>query len=219
MPDHTPVHQSSTRFHALDALRAWAMSLGIVLHAAWIMMPEAVGAPRVDASAHWTLAYLCLAIHTFRMQLFFLLAGFFALLLLRKRGMKRFLNNRVMRILLPLTVFWLLFCPLIVYQFNLAGIQSGKLLGDASAADLTRQFLEHMGPRQTVLLHLWFLNYLAWIYVIVLAGRSLLMKLDRDERIRRGFTDAFIRLASSRAAPFWLAIPFAIPLFFQRGAW
>ncbi len=27
------------RYHGLDALRDWAMSLGLVLHAAWIMVP------------------------------------------------------------------------------------------------------------------------------------------------------------------------------------
>ena len=37
-------------------------------------------------------------IHMFRMQLFFLLAGFFACLLVRKRGVGSFLRNRFFRI-------------------------------------------------------------------------------------------------------------------------
>ena len=78
------------------------MSMGIVLHAAWIMIPGEAGAPKTDASAsNWT-DYLCLSIHTFRMQLFFVLAGLFACLLVRKRGVWKFTWNRCLRIGVPL---------------------------------------------------------------------------------------------------------------------
>ncbi|MCR9293714.1 MAG: acyltransferase family protein [bacterium] len=66
----------AVRYHSLDALRAWAMSMGIVLHAAWIMTPGESGAPMTDASASEFTGYIDAAIHMFRMQLFFVLAGF-----------------------------------------------------------------------------------------------------------------------------------------------
>ena len=51
---------SNVRYHGLDALRAWAMSMGIVLHAAWIMIPGDAGAPRIDVSASGFTNYICL---------------------------------------------------------------------------------------------------------------------------------------------------------------
>src|SRR6056297_542430 len=102
----TPKKSANVRYHGLDAIRAWAMSLGIVLHAAWIMYPGDAGAPRTDASATVVMQYVCLAIHTFRMQLFFVLAGLFACLLLQKRGAAKFLKNRSQRIVIPLIAFW-----------------------------------------------------------------------------------------------------------------
>ncbi len=59
---------SPRRHHDLDALRAWAMSMGIVLHAAWIMIPGEIGAPKTYASASQLTHYLCFVIHTFRMM-------------------------------------------------------------------------------------------------------------------------------------------------------
>ena len=74
------------------------MSMGIVLHAAWIMTPGESGAPMTDVSASTVTSYIDAGIHMFRMQLFFLLAGFFACLLVRKRGVGSFLRNRFFRI-------------------------------------------------------------------------------------------------------------------------
>ena len=123
------VGASSRRYHALDALRAWAMSMGLVLHAAWLMVPEDAGAPRIDASANRVTEYVCLVIHTFRMQLFFVLAGLFACLLVRKRGASRFIVNRLHRIALPLVLFWMILCPIMMYQLFTAGIGAGCDLG------------------------------------------------------------------------------------------
>ena len=74
--------KSIPRFHGLDALRACAMMLGLVLHAAWLMNPAALNIPTIDASAVRGMGFVWYAIHTFRMQTFFVLAGFFACLLI-----------------------------------------------------------------------------------------------------------------------------------------
>ncbi len=39
---------TTPRFHSQDALRAWAMLLGIVLHAAWVRFRVSVLAPMND---------------------------------------------------------------------------------------------------------------------------------------------------------------------------
>ena len=46
-------------------------------------------------------------LHTFRMPAFFVIAGFFAAYLWQSRGVKKFLQNRLARIFLPLVVFWI----------------------------------------------------------------------------------------------------------------
>jgi len=90
-----------TRLHHLDALRATAMLLGIVLHASlaytggpWIVRDE----------GHGAFGGVFLAIHGFRMQLFFLLSGFFTALLWRRLGLAGLLRQRAARIALPLLI-------------------------------------------------------------------------------------------------------------------
>ena len=93
-------HSHSTpRRHDLDALRALAMLLGIVLHAMMSFLP---GLWLVqDASASPSLGILLILIHGFRMPLFFLVSGFFTAMLWRRRGLKALIQQRLLRILVP----------------------------------------------------------------------------------------------------------------------
>lgn len=93
------------RRHDLDALRAVAMLLGIVLHAVLSFAPRTAAAWPVSDVAQ-TPAYdlLMSAIHGFRMPLFFLLSGFFTAMLWRTRGLRALLKHRAKRIGLPLLV-------------------------------------------------------------------------------------------------------------------
>lgn len=95
----------SPRFACLDALRSWMMLLGIVLHTA---NAHAVGCPHwwpvADRSRHGVFDLLSFATHSFRMEVFFLLSGFFGRLLLRRYGLTGFIGNRGRRILLPLAI-------------------------------------------------------------------------------------------------------------------
>ena len=210
---------SDVRFHGLDALRAWAMSMGLVLHAAWIMMPWDAGAPRIDASASWATDFICLSIHTFRMQLFFVLAGLFACLLLSRRGMGRFIKNRLVRIAVPMVVFWLILCPIQIHQGSLAQIQSGAVQGDVQAWELTKGFFENLSLRSTMLLHLWFLYYLFWIYVVAILLRAVAIRIDRNGNVFEAVVKGFEKLVRSPAAVFVLAIPVAVPMLWMKGPW
>ena len=102
------------RFHDLDALRAFAMMLGVLLHAALFLLPD----PKPDNDvpawpvfhpyAHDTppvanpYSYLLLLIHGFRMPLFFMLSGFFTAMLWRRRGSRALAVHRLNRIVVPL---------------------------------------------------------------------------------------------------------------------
>lgn len=99
----------TVRSHDLDALRGFAMLLGIALHAAlsffpgfWIVVDStADGDGWFDEFFH--------AVHGFRMPLFFLLSGFFTMMLWRRRGAQRLVRHRLKRIALP---FFILVLPM-----------------------------------------------------------------------------------------------------------
>lgn len=213
------IEPASVRYHGMDALRAWAMSMGIVLHAAWIMIPAEAGAPMTDASASGFAEYICLAIHTFRMQLFFVLAGLFACLLLRKRGLGNFAKNRMMRIVLPLVVFWLILCPIMMWQYNAAGIASGAIQGGESAWDLTKTYFASVGAGSAMLIHLWFLYYLCWAYVVVLAVRGLASIFDPNRKVRDSISAIFGSMITKQWSLLILAGIFGAMMMPMKGSW
>ena len=86
----------------LDALRGFAMALGIVAHAS-LAFHQAPW-PVHDTRPTSLLAVLFLAIHGFRMPLFFLLSGYFTMLVYDRRGLGSLLRQRFARILVPLVL-------------------------------------------------------------------------------------------------------------------
>ena len=103
-----PIHKQnqaifmSERRHDLDALRSFAMLLGLGLHASFSFFSAPW--PVHDSRQNILLGLVYVAIHGFRMQLFFLLSGFFTMLLFRRRGIKSLLKQRLARIVVPLVV-------------------------------------------------------------------------------------------------------------------
>ncbi len=157
-----------TRLHHLDALRATAMLLGIVLHASlaytggpWIVRDE----------GHGAFGGVFLAIHGFRMQLFFLLSGFFTALLWRRLGLAGVLRQRAARIALPLLIGMFTIVP--------AGWAVMIWAGAAQAADATASAAAAVPDtpraphpiavavwllfRFPLFQHLWFLWFLCWM--------------------------------------------------------
>ena len=104
------VSRTDDRRHDLDALRAGAMLLGIALHASLSFFP--VPWPVQDKRQHAWFGVFTAAIHGFRMPLFFLISGFFTMMLYRKRGMKSLLRQRATRILLPCVIGLVTVVPL-----------------------------------------------------------------------------------------------------------
>src|ERR1700753_3176103 len=91
------------RLHALDAVRGFALLLGIVFPATLSFLPSAGRAWIIeDNHPSITLAVLFFVIHVFRMTTFFLIAGFFAHMSFHRRGALGFVTDRLQRIALPL---------------------------------------------------------------------------------------------------------------------
>src|SRR5688572_6913424 len=103
------MNPSNDRYHSLDALRAFALLLGVVFHSvlSYVVPPGlwAVGTTEPSMILGWFVYYA----HSFRMELFFLLAGFFAALVVQKRTVAAFLRDRARRIVL---VFIVLLYPM-----------------------------------------------------------------------------------------------------------
>jgi glucan biosynthesis protein C len=108
---------ATTHYHGLDLLRSMALLLGVVFHAAMpVLTPEYLGlalqdvppeipaAPLLGMFMEWT--------HIWRMPAFFLLAGFFAQMVLMRKGPMAFLADRAVRIFGVLATFCILIAVL-----------------------------------------------------------------------------------------------------------
>jgi peptidoglycan/LPS O-acetylase OafA/YrhL len=100
----------ATRRTDLDALRSFAMLLGVALHAAMSFVPFPW--PVHDTHRSDMLLLLIGAVHGFRMPLFFLLSGYFTMLVHSRRGLASLLEQRFTRIFLPLVIATLTIVPL-----------------------------------------------------------------------------------------------------------
>ena len=113
------------RRHDLDALRAVAMLLGIILHGLMPFMPG-LSVIRDTQTAGWVWI-LFLGIHGFRMPLFFLVSGFFTAMLWQKRGVQTMLQQRSVRILLPCLLGTVTIVPLDTYVGRWAANYSKRI--------------------------------------------------------------------------------------------
>jgi peptidoglycan/LPS O-acetylase OafA/YrhL len=195
---------NTDRLHSLDAVRAIALLLGVVLHATMsFIMPI----PAADVSQSTTLSVLFFVIHIFRMSAFYLIAGFFARMVIERRGMKTFVKDRARRILIPMVGGWILLAPLLIAVL-VWGISQTFPNGPPEAFEQ-----ESAG---FPLLHLWFLYYLSIFYVLAIALRSLMHGVvDRSGKLQ-SIVDRLVRvLLSSYVAPVLLSIPLALVLYFD----
>lgn len=90
------------RIGYIDNLRGILMVLGIVLHSAAVFSTQKYWLVSYEHSSVY-LDWINVAIHTFRMPLFFMIAGFFAIMLLKKYRFRAFMLSRVKRLLIPLS--------------------------------------------------------------------------------------------------------------------
>ena len=119
-----PVLPAHRRYHDFDALRSGAMLLGIVLHGMMSLVPLPLAVwPAQDVSQSPFYLFLLHAIHGFRMQLFFVLSGFFTVMMWKKYGLKKLLGHRCKRILLPLVIYTAILTP-VIFGIAMFGIEA-----------------------------------------------------------------------------------------------
>ena len=186
----------SPRYYDLDALRAVAMMLGIVLHTALFVLPEPVSQwPLYDEGARGAGFYRHVidVIHGFRMPVFFLLSGFFTALLWQRRGLRALWRQRLQRVGIPFIASCLIVLPASILALTLAAGRQEPY--DFPYWVLPLVWVQNLG-------HLWFL----W-YLLLLVGCLTLA----------------VRLGARFQHPLagWLAIPVSagLALFMQEPVW
>ncbi len=215
------IQNQLVRYHSLDALRAFALLLGVVFHAAESFVPNNTFWAIADQSPSVFLTAFRHASHSFRLEIFFLIAGFFAHLVIQRRGVNSFIKNRIQRILVPLIVGWIILFPLLAYLWVWGSLKSGNFtflpipeeLRHLPAWQLTLgffislEFIKHFD-----LTHLWFLHQLLSIYAIIFIVRWLFVSyLDRDGNWRLWMDQIFAGWMRSC----WNVVLFAIPTMFM----
>ena len=203
---------SSPRFHDLDALRAFTMALGILTHASLFLVPTP--GDRWPVQSAWLretaltgnpYAYGFVFIYGFRLQVFFILSGFFTAMLWRRRGLRALGTHRLKRIALPLAACMFTIIPVLGWidagrNFHFAW---GEPWGAQTLAwlDTARGFFPtqwHLAWTKS-LYHLWFLRDL------LLIGALFILLVRLGLRFRHPL--------------WWLLIPLtAAPQYFMRGA-
>ena len=191
---------STERLHALDAVRGGALLLGIIGHLSMSFWPIPFWPIRDNDPTSFLLTSFGVA-HIFRMSLFFVIAGFFARLVLEKKGPRGFLADRAKRIGLPLLVGWPLLFAAFIAVIVWSAIRSGGL--EALQAQPQPALTWSTIP----LLHTWFLYVLLWLYAATLAVVGLVRLVDRHGAIART-ADGVVRvIVKTHVAPIVLGLP------------
>ena len=199
---HDPL-STGERLHGLDAVRGYALMLGVIFHATMSFMPGFPVWMVTDTHRTPVLGAVFFVSHIFRMTTFFLIAGFFAHMTFPKRGARAWVIDRAKRIALPLVVFW----PVLIAGIAVA---SGYAVYVATGTFPTKAPPSPPGPPLSFpLTHLWFLYLLLWLYTGTLIIRGITAKLDAGGRFRAGVDRVVAGLVGSPLAPIALAIPAA----------
>jgi len=197
----------SQRLHALDAVRGFALLLGVAFHAALSFMPgwpPGIWAMN-DNSPSAFLSDAAFVSHIFRMSLFFFIAGYFGRLLHQKLGTGAFWGNRLKRIAVPLVAGWVILFPLIGYIW-MTGIT--KTLGFTPPMPEMPK-----SPLAIPLTHLWFLYQLLVLYVGAMAIRAIVDRLDSGQKFRDFISKLVVVSLRAPLAVSVLGIPLAFALF------
>jgi peptidoglycan/LPS O-acetylase OafA/YrhL len=168
------------RYYGLDALRGGMMLMGIVLHAGTFYMtaPPPNFPIITDRNTSIVMDGIIDLVHSFRMPTFFVLAGFFAALLVEKRGVAGAYRNRGARVAAPLVaaMFTLLPLTLLVMLDFVVALRFGtfELLPNRSELKQIAREAEARGaPGGFPIMHLWFLLYLCYFYLLIPFCRML----------------------------------------------
>ena len=187
------------------------MLLGLVLHAGVFSGTLVVGPWRIHQSSEF-IYWIVALIHFFRMQLFFLLSGFFSSLVIDKIGLKKFIQSRSLRIILPFILCIVIFMPLMMAA-QYVDLNNGNhnffiILFDFYINPLY-VFINEW-PVGGWFWHFWFLQFLiAYIFLYGIARHTIIRNPSNNRKIHK-----ILDILSTHKG-FWILIfvTYAINLF------
>lgn len=212
MNSDAPGPAQDQRQHFWDALRAFLMLLGIPYHAALAYRPEGKDWIVLSHEGSGIFTYLAETIHIFRMPAFFLVAGFFAAMLLSRRAPGDWLGSRFERLIAPFFATIVLLVPVMNLICELSNLPPRAALASWRDNSL------HSGGYW--IRHLWFIVVLLYCSAAAawlarrsprLARAKLIARIDRW--LARNFTLAVIGMGL--AMGLWEAV--AVELFYIVG--
>ncbi|QMA42948.1 glucans biosynthesis protein MdoC [Citrobacter freundii] len=156
---------SPPREYFLDSIRAWLMLLGIPFHISLIYSTHTWHVNSAEPS--WWLTLFNDFIHAFRMQVFFVISGYFSYMLFLRYPLKRWWKVRVERVGIPmLTAIPLLTLP----QFIMLQYVKGK----ADSWHTLSGYDKYNALAWELISHLWFLLVLVvlttvsmWVFTLM----------------------------------------------------
>ncbi len=165
------------------------MLLGLVLHSALTYNVTYHGdawSLKDPKTTHIFSDSLVFLIHSFRMPIFFLVAGFFGAMLFYERQPIQMIKNRISRIVLPFIVFLFLLWPIIVFTFGYTNAVFSHQQDPFKIALEPFTSISAFLPKTTS--HLWFLYYLSLITgTTVILGLVLKNKGEITQAITKTF--------------------------------
>ncbi len=192
MPGAQPA--AEPRRHELDAVRAFAMLLGVALHALLTFIPDEWPVQDRTAGFHGPWEEILLAIHGFRMPAFFLLSGFFTAMLWRHLGLPALIRHRLLRVALPLALGMVTVGPAMDWV-------AARALGSEAKGFSVRELPSRLGEFH----HLWFLWMLLWL----LAGFLVVAFVADRVRTDAPRGDGAVQPAWPRLV-MWLLVPLTL---------
>jgi peptidoglycan/LPS O-acetylase OafA/YrhL len=209
MSSSTTTIPTTGRLDYLDAVRAFALLLGVIFHASLSFMPVSIGWAVMDVSTSPVIRAFSLVSHSFRMPLFFLVAGYFSHMSFHRKGAPSFLRTRFIRLVIPFVAGWFILWPLIASGWVMGW---GSMRGDIAVwAGLKGGFLELQKIPEGIFTktHLWFLYYLVLVTGAVLALRTI-------AQITGPFYERAVRIGDASlswlADRWWAPLAIAVPL-------
>ncbi|MBC2607308.1 acyltransferase family protein [Pelagicoccus albus] len=207
---------TNTRIDYLDAVRAFALLLGILFHASLSFTHIFIGWAVMDVSTSPIVSTLAFISHSFRLELFFLLAGFFSHMTIHRNGTGSFLKSRFVRIAIPFVVGWFLIRPLMVASWVMGG---ASMRGEVDiAAGFAEGFssLRALPDNLLVGTHLWFLYYLLLATATILLAKGILLLAPKLKSFLAEQLDKVLsRISKWSSAAEAIAIPTAVGLYFM----
>jgi fucose 4-O-acetylase-like acetyltransferase len=164
-------------------VRSFAVVLGVFFHSSLSFVPVFIGWAVMDISTSQLVSPIALVSHSFRMPLFFLIAGFFMHRALQNKSWQQVLKIRLVQLGVPFILGWLLFKPLLV---------GGWITGNASMrgeadpiSGLAEGFAIFSQLPDGLLIgtHLWFLYYLLLVSGLALMLRSIFTAFELNQWI------------------------------------